>query len=109
MATTTFSSSSDDERVKRQCVVVTVELGSKTSQHDNLKVFIVQYVLLLLCNNYIQPWKVDEILHATASLCSACLPDMEVSAIYNSLTTCTTIIALASPQGNVRTTHIVDH
>jgi len=49
-----------------------------------------------------QPWRVDEVLHSVASLCSASLPDMELSAIYNSLTTCTTTIALAQGSDCVR-------
>lgn len=39
-------------------------------------------------------------LHAAAGLCSVCLPDMELSVIYNTLTTTNTIIALSTPQGS---------
>ena len=46
----------------------------------------------------------SELLHASAGVCSVSLPDMELSAIYNSLTAndSTVAIVLASPQGEHR-------
>ena len=49
---------------------------------------------------YYLQFSASELLHATAGVCSVCLPDMEVSAIYNSLTapSCSTAIVLTSPE-----------
>ena len=53
----------------------------------------------------VQPWGGEEVLHAVAGVCSVCLPDMEVPAIYNTLTTSTTILVLTDPSGTPHCMH----
>ena len=50
----------------------------------------------------------SELLHGATGVCSVCLPDMEVSAIYSSLTAhgSSTAIVLAQPEGEENNTDI---
>ncbi|XP_064386259.1 uncharacterized protein LOC135334834 isoform X2 [Halichondria panicea] len=80
MATTALQFTSADGSTRRQCRVLTVHLGQGKEQEQ------------------LQPWRCEDVLHAAAGLCSVCLPDMEISVIYNTLTTTNTIIALSTPQ-----------
>ena len=89
--------SSPEEYKKLQTLTNVCHLPGVTS------IIIIIMFFSLILGAFTPQFSASDLFHGTAAVCSVCLPDMEVAAIYNSLTAhgCTTAIVLTTPQGRL--------